>query len=53
MWVGNGNSDDENIQQLFMVDLALSFKNKIDDDLICDAIINLDSNTKNVVQILV
>jgi hypothetical protein len=50
MWVGDGDNDDEDIQQFLMVDLALAFKDKTDDDLICDAIIDLDSCTNNVMQ---
>jgi hypothetical protein len=33
-----------------MVDLALVFKEKYDDDLICDDIIDLESPTNDVVQ---
>jgi hypothetical protein len=50
LWVENEDNDEENIQQLFMVDLSLVFKEKYDDDLICDAIIDPKSHTNDVVQ---
>jgi len=37
LWDQNEDNDEENFQQLIMDDLALAFKEKYDDDLICDA----------------
>jgi hypothetical protein len=40
MWVGNGDNDDEDVQQLLIIDIVLYFKEKIEYDLICDVITN-------------
>jgi hypothetical protein len=48
MWVGNGDNDDEDVQQLLTIDLALSFKEKTKDDLICDLIIDPYSPTNHI-----
>jgi hypothetical protein len=45
MWVGDGYNDDEYIQQFIIVDLSFSFKDKIDDYLNCNFIIDPDSHT--------
>jgi hypothetical protein len=52
MWVGYGDNDDENVQQLLMIDLSLSFKENTEDDLIYDFLTNPYSPANHIIQIL-
>jgi hypothetical protein len=52
MWVGNGDSEDDNVQQVFMIRSSLSFKEKFEDKLICDLITNHYSHTNHIMNII-
>jgi hypothetical protein len=52
IWIGNEDSDDDKIQQVFMIESTLSFKEKIEDDLIYDLITNIDSPTNHIMHMI-
>jgi len=52
MRVGNGDSDDDNVQQVFMIESSLCFKEKIEDDIICDIITNTYSPTNHIMHVI-
>jgi hypothetical protein len=52
MWVGNEDSDDDNVQQLLMIKSSLSFKEKTEDNLICDLLTNPYSPTNHIMNMM-